>query len=127
MLSSVVHNFRAQISRPPCPQRGAQKHEQRASRDHDSPERCGIPAAARYRWRDQMSKCDDERRVIKNGKEKSYKVNRADDPESFSNSNFVARTESSVVAAVAVTKLIERFRPNRRTIVHERRCNFSAA
>jgi len=83
MLSSVVHNFRAQISRPPCPQRGAQKHEQRASRDHDSRERCGIPAAARYRWRNQMAKCDDERSVIKNGKQKSYQINRADDPEPF--------------------------------------------
>ena len=30
-----------------------------------------------------MSKRDDERCVIKNGQEKSYKVNRADDPESL--------------------------------------------
>jgi hypothetical protein len=30
-----------------------------------------------------MSKRDDEGRVIKSGQAKSYKVNRADDPESF--------------------------------------------
>jgi hypothetical protein len=30
-----------------------------------------------------MSQRDNERRVIKNGEEKSYKINRADDPESF--------------------------------------------
>src|SRR5215472_5333085 len=35
----------------------------------------------------------------------------------FSNSNFVARTEGSVVAAVPVTKLIERFGPTRRIVI----------
>ena len=30
-----------------------------------------------------MPKRDNERRVIKDGQEKSYKVNRADDPEPF--------------------------------------------
>ena len=30
-----------------------------------------------------MAKCDDERSVIKNGKQKSYQINRADDPEPF--------------------------------------------
>jgi hypothetical protein len=103
MLSGVVHNFGAQISRTPCPQRGAQKHKQGASRDHDSRERCGIRAIARYRWRDQVSKCEDERRVIKNREEKSYQINRADDPEPFFELEFT-RAHAASVAAAAVRR-----------------------
>ena len=49
-----------------------------------TPRECvSIHTAARYRRRDRMSKGDDERCVIKTGEAKSYKVNRANDPESL--------------------------------------------
>ena len=75
-----------------------------------------------------MSKRGNERRVIKNRQAKSYEVNRADDPESFfkfklrrahgkqcSGGRLLAKA-----FGVSVTKLIERFQPNRRSMIDER-------
>src|SRR5260370_25420565 len=72
-----------------------------------------------------MSKRDDERRVIKNGQEKSYKVNRADDPESFfkfklrraHGKQYSGGRLLAKAFGPSVTKLLESFQLNRRIIV----------
>jgi len=113
------------------PIRHDQKNESRQARQNpdsrrhrharSSRESLSIWTARRYRRRDQVSKRNSERRVIKNGQEKSDKVNRADDPESFSNSNFVARTERTVITPASSQRLsdaqiTERTRSDRRTM-----------
>src|ERR1700751_2476949 len=79
MLCGIVHNCRAKISCAPCPQCGAEEHQQRTDSDSDSRKRVRLHAAGRH----QMPERSDERSVIENGQQESCEVNRAYDPEPF--------------------------------------------